>query len=55
MKGGDIMGFSFDYDKFKKHNPAELRDLITDEFDYEYADEFDYVFDDYDDFADDEF
>ncbi len=49
------MGFGFDYDKYKKHNPADLRDLLADEYDYEYADDFDYVFDDFDDFDDSEF
>ena len=49
------MSFGFGYDKFKKHNPADIRDLMTDEYDYEYAEEFDYVFDDLDDFDDDEF
>ncbi len=50
------MGFGFDYDKYKKHNPADIRDLISDEYDYEYADEFDYVFDeDFDYFEEDEF
>lgn len=49
------MGFSFDYEKYKNHNPADFRDLMTDEYDYEYAEEFDYVFDDFDDFDDNEF
>ncbi len=40
------MGYSFDFDKYKKHSPADIRDLISDEYDYEYADEFDYLFDD---------
>lgn len=40
------MGYSFDFDKYKKHSPADKRDLISDEYDYEYADEFDYLFDD---------
>ena len=39
------MGYSFDFDKYKKHSPADIRDLISDEYDYEYADEFDYLFD----------
>ncbi len=48
--GGMKMGFSFDYDKYKKQNPADLRDLLADEYDYEYADDFDYLFDDEYDF-----
>lgn len=53
-KGGFDMGFGFDYDKYKKHAPSNMRDLISDEYDYEYADEFDYVFDDdFEDFGED--
>ncbi|MGN1316033.1 MAG: hypothetical protein ACI4VW_03130 [Acutalibacteraceae bacterium] len=40
-----MMGYSFDFDKYKKHSPADIRDLISDEYEYEYADEFDYLFD----------
>lgn len=40
------MGYGFNFDKFKKHSPGDIRDLISDEYDYEYADEFDYMFDD---------
>lgn len=47
------MGSSFDYDKYKRHTPAELRNLLSDEYDYEYADDFDYIFDDYENFDDD--
>ena len=53
--GGLKMGFSFDYDKYKKHNPADFRDLVADDYDYEYADDFDYIFDDFDDFDDDSY
>ena len=49
------MGYSFDYEKYKKHSPADIRDLISEDYEYEYADEFDYVFSDYDDFDDNEF
>ena len=49
----DKMGYSFDYDKYKKHRPSDIRDLISDEYDYDFADEFDYIFGDYDDFYDD--
>ena len=47
------MGYSFDYDKYKKHSPSDIRDLISDEYDYDFADEFDYIFGDYDDFEED--
>ena len=47
------MGYSFDYDKFKKHNPSDIRDLISEKYDYDFADEFDYIFGDYEDFDDD--
>ena len=53
LKGGVKMGYSFDYDKFKKHRPSDIRDLISDEYDYDFADEFDYIFGDYDDFEED--
>ncbi len=43
------MNSSFDFDKYKKHNPRDLIDIYSDEFDYEFADEFAY-----DDFADDD-
>ena len=38
------MSYSFDYDKYKKHRPSDIRDLISDEYEYDFADEFDYVF-----------
>lgn len=38
------MSYGFDFEKFKNQNPDILRDLFSDESDYEYADEFDYVF-----------
>ncbi len=44
------MDFGFNFDRYKKHRPSDIRDLISDDYDYEYGDEFDYVFDDYDDF-----
>jgi hypothetical protein len=44
------MSYSFDYDKYKKHGVSNMRDLIAEEYDYDFADEFDYVFGDYDDF-----
>ena len=34
------MGFTFDFDKFKKHDPRDYSDYMDDEFDYEYAEEF---------------
>lgn len=50
------MGYGFNFDKFKKHSPADIRDMISDEYDYEYADEFDYLFDDeFDDEEPDEY
>lgn len=36
----DCMGFTFDFDKFKKHDPRDYSDYMDDEFDYEYAEEF---------------
>ncbi len=33
------MGFSFDFDKYRKHDPRDYAEL-TDEYDYEFADEF---------------
>lgn len=53
LKGGVKMGYSFDYDKYKKHRPSDIRDLISEEYDYDFADEFDYIFGDYDDFDED--
>jgi len=53
MKGGGKMGYCFDYDKYKKHRPSDIRDLISDAYDYDFADEFDYIFGDYDDFDED--
>lgn len=50
LKGGVEMGYSFDYDKFKKQKPSDIRDMLADEYDYDFADEFDYIFGDYDDF-----
>lgn len=49
------MGFSFDYDKYKKQNPADLRGLFADDYDYEYAEDFDYIFDEFEDFDDDSY
>jgi hypothetical protein len=34
------MSFSFDFNKYKKHDPREYSDLIDDEYDYEYSEEF---------------
>ncbi len=37
------MSFSFDFDKYRKHNPRDYSDFIEDdEFDYEFSDEFIY-------------
>lgn len=36
----DFMSFSFDFDKYKKHNPRDYSDLIDDDYDYEFSDEF---------------
>ena len=36
----DFMGFTFDFDKFKKQDPRDYSDYMDDEFDYEYAEEF---------------
>ena len=47
------MGFSFEFDKYKKQRASDFRNFISDEYDYDFADEFDYVFGDYDDFDDD--
>lgn len=44
------MGFSFDFEKYKKHNSMDYTDLFDDEYDYEYAEE--YVFED--EFGDEE-
>ena len=46
------MGYSFDYDKFKKQKPSDIRGMLADEYDYDFADEFDYIFGDYDGFDD---
>lgn len=53
LKGGVEMSYSFDYDRYKKHRPSDIRDLISDEYEYDFGDEFDYVFGDYDDFDED--
>ena len=34
------MSFSFDFNKYKKHDPREYSDLMDDEYDYEYSEEF---------------
>jgi hypothetical protein len=34
------MGFSFDFDKFKKYTSRDYSDYMDDDFDYEYAEEF---------------
>ncbi len=34
------MSFSFDFNKYKKHDPRDYTDLIDDGYDYEYSDEF---------------
>lgn len=47
------MSFSFDFDKYKKQPPDDIRDLLNEEYDYDFADEFDYVFGDYDGFDED--
>ena len=40
---GIFMSFSFDFDKYRKHNPRDYSDFIEDdEFDYEFSDEFIY-------------
>ena len=36
----DFMSFSFDFDKYKKHNPRDYSDLMDDDYDYEFSDEF---------------
>ena len=36
----DVMSFSFDFDKYKKHNPRDYSDLIDEDYDYEFSDEF---------------
>ena len=52
--GGINMSFSFDFEKYKKHNSMNYTDLFDDEYDYEYAEE--YAFEDGfgDEFGDDE-
>ena len=38
--GGIVLGFIFDFDKFKKSNSVDYSDFYEDDFDYEFADEF---------------
>ena len=47
------MGYNFDYDKYNKHKQSDIRDLLEEEYDYDFADEFDYIFGDYDGFDED--
>ncbi len=36
------MSFSFDFGKYKSHDPRDIADYLDDEFDYEYSDELFY-------------
>lgn len=44
------MSFSFDFDKYRRHNHDGYSDFEDNGFDYEFADEFDFE----DDFEDDD-
>lgn len=47
------MSFDYDYEKYKRYKQSDMRKLVEEEYDYDFADEFDYIFSDYDDFGED--